>query len=98
MKIILALFAATLMLTGFTSDRRVEEIEFVCLKTHKATNTCHFNFKVDGANYRFVDIGCKYNKKQADLIQKVQEGEIFLAKDWKIACPEPKPKSESQGL
>ncbi len=70
-----------------------DNIEFVCMKTHKATNTCHFNFKVDGANYRFVDVGCKYSKKKDELIRKVQEGEIFLAKDWKISCPEPKPES-----
>ncbi len=74
-------------------DYDVENIEFICMKTHKATNTCHFNFKVDGANYRFVDVGCKYNKKKDELIRKVQEGEIFLAKDWKVSCPEPKPES-----
>jgi hypothetical protein len=93
-----SLFLAMLILTGFTPDKKMEEIEFVCLKTHKATNTCHFNFKVDGANYRFVDNGCRYSKKQGELIKKVQEGEIFLAKDWKIACPEPKPKTEGEGL
>lgn len=98
MKGLLSLSLVALLLTGFTTDRKVEEIEFVCAKTHKATNTCHFNFKVDGANYRYVDVGCKYGKKQAELIKKVQEGEIFLAKDWKIACPEPKLKSETQGL
>ena len=80
-----------LVFTGFTVKQ--DEIEFVCLKTHKASNTCHFNFKVNGANYRFVDVGCKYSKKQKDLIEKVQEGTIFLAKDWKIGCPEPKPEN-----
>jgi hypothetical protein len=97
MKSILVLITCFILLTGFTPDA-VEEIEFVCQKTHKATNTCHFNFKVDGANYRYVDIGCKYSKKQAELIKKVKEGEIFLAKDWKIACPEPKVKTEQGGL
>jgi hypothetical protein len=98
MKKLLTFALLILLLTGFSSNKKVEEIEFVCLKTHKATNTCHFNFKVDGANYRYVDIGCKYSKKQDQLIKKVQEGSIFLAKDWKIACPEPKPKSESEGM
>jgi hypothetical protein len=82
------LVATTLVLFGFSQHQ--DEIEFVCRKTHKATNTCHFNFKVNGANYRFVDVGCKYEKKQNELIKKVQEGSIFLAKDWKIECPAPK--------
>jgi hypothetical protein len=73
-----------------SESRLVEDIQFVCLKTHKASNTCHFNFKVDGANYRYVDNGCKYSKKTDVLIKKVQEGEIFLAKEWKISCPEPR--------
>jgi hypothetical protein len=68
------------------------------MKSHKTSNTCHFNFKVDGANYRYVDIGCKYQKKQDELIKKVQEGSLFLAKDWKIACPELKPASDGDGL
>lgn len=75
---------------SFFSEKRVEDIQFVCMKTHKASNTCHFNFKVDGANYRYVDVGCKYSKKRDELIKKVTEGSLFLAKDWKISCPEPK--------
>lgn len=64
--------------------------EFICMKTHKASNTCHFNFKVDGAKYRYVDIGCKYQKKVNDVILKAKEGTIALSRDWKIECPEPK--------
>ena len=85
---ILILFAAVVTLTSASDTKRVEDIQFVCLKTHKASNTCHFNFKVDGAQYRFVDIGCKFSKKKDEVIKKVQEGDISLAKDWKIACPE----------
>lgn len=87
----LVLFA--FLTSGFTESNKIkpmEDIQFVCLKTHKASNTCHFNFKVDGANYRYVDNGCKYSKKTDVVIKKVQEGEIFLAKDWKISCPEPR--------
>ena len=84
-----SVFLLPLVLTGFIPVPQ-DEIELVCFKTHKASNTCHFNFKVNGAPYRFVDVGCKYSKKQNELIQKVQEGSIFLAKDWKINCPEPK--------
>lgn len=67
-----------------------EDIQFVCHKTHKATNTCHFNFVVNGAKYRHVDIGCKFSKKKDDLVKKVKDGSLALAKDWKIDCPQPK--------
>ncbi len=67
-----------------------ENIEFICHKTHKATNTCHFNFIINGAKYRHVDIGCKFSKKKDELIKKVKDGSLALAKDWKIDCPEPK--------
>ena len=86
-----------LFLTSFMVDQG-ENVEFICLKTHKASNTCHFNFKVDGANYRYIDIGCKYSKKRDELIKKVKEGTIFLARDWKIDCPEPKESKEAGGV
>jgi len=81
------------LISGFSytqEESTMEDIQFVCLKTHKASNTCHFNFKVDGANYRYVDNGCKYSKKTDEVIKKVHEGKFFLAKDWKISCPEPR--------
>lgn len=81
--------AGFILLTGFR-PRQSENIEFVCLKTHKASNTCHFNFKVDGAKYRFVDIGCKYSKKKDELVKKAKDGTVALSRDWKIECPEPK--------
>lgn len=88
--IVVGLFiSGVILLTGFR-PRQGENVEFVCLKTHKASNTCHFNFKVDGAKYRFVDIGCKYSKKKDELIKKAKEGSIALSRDWKIDCPEPK--------
>jgi hypothetical protein len=77
---------------GFTS-RHQENVEFVCMKTHKASNTCHFNFKIDGAKFRYVDIGCKYSKKTEEIIEKAKAGTIALSKDWKIECPEPKPET-----
>lgn len=72
-----------------------DNIEFVCHKTHKATNTCHFNFVVDGAKYRHVDMGCKFSRKKEEVIKKVKDGSLALAKDWKIDCPEPKEKTGS---
>lgn len=84
--------ALLLALTAFKSPQQ-ENIEFVCFKTHKASNSCYFNFKVDGAKYRYIDMGCKYSKKQEDLIKKVKDGDLFLAKDWKVECPEPKPQA-----
>ncbi len=80
-------------MTGF-GIKQGENIEFTCQKTHKASNTCHFNFTVDGAKYRFVDMGCKYSKKRDEVIQKVKEGSLPLAKDWKIDCPEVKEKRQ----
>src|SRR5688572_9532805 len=73
-----------------------ESIEFVCHKTHKATNTCHFNFIINGAKYRHVNTGCKFTKKKGELRTTVKEGSLALAKDWKIDCPEPKEKKESE--
>ncbi len=84
---------ALLICAGFTSSQS-ENIEFICMKTHKATNTCHFNFKVDGAKYKYVDIGCKFMKKKDDAIKQVKEGSLALSKDWKIACPEPAEKKD----
>lgn len=66
-----------------------DNVEFVCMKTHKATNTCYFNFKIDGGKYSFKDVGCKKSKKRDDIIQQVKEGKIALSRDWKIDCPEP---------
>jgi hypothetical protein len=86
-----------IVVSGFSSNS-LEDIQFVCMKTHKASNTCHFNFKVDGANYRFVDVGCRYNKKKDELIRKVESGSVFLAKDWKISCPESKKGDSESGL
>lgn len=77
-----------------TSVRQGENIEFVCYKTHKATNTCHYNFIINGAKYRHVDMGCKFSKKKDEAIKKVKEGSLALAKDWKIDCPEPAEKKE----
>ena len=85
-------------LTGFKANRQEDNIEFSCMKTHKASNTCHFNFKVDGAKYRYVDIGCKFSKKQEELIKRAKEGTVALSKDWKMECPEPKEKKEGAGF
>lgn len=74
------------------APKQGENIEFSCFKMHKASNTCHFNFTVDGAKFRYVDMGCKYSKKVDEVIKKVKEGTLALARDWKIDCPEPKQK------
>jgi hypothetical protein len=90
--LILSLFV--LASAAFTTKSQ-ENVDFTCMKAHKASNTCHFNFKVDGEKYRYVDIGCKYSKKQNEVIQKAKEGTLPLAKDWKFACAEPKAQKES---
>jgi hypothetical protein len=85
----LSLFLVTLVSTG-ASEYQGENIEFICHKTHKATNTCHFNFIINGAKYRHVDMGCKFSKKKDELIKKVKDGSAALAREWKIECPETK--------
>lgn len=77
------------VISGFR-PAQVDNIEFVCAKTHKASNTCYFNFIVDGGKYTYTDIGCKKSKNKEEIIKKVKEGKLALAKDWKIACPAPK--------
>ena len=76
-----------LILSGYSGPTDAE-VELVCMKTHKASNTCHFNFRVDGVKYSFTDAGCKQVKKKKELIRKVKEGRLALSRDWKIDCPE----------
>ncbi len=93
MKPIRLLPLTILICAGFTTPQS-DNIEFACMKTHKASNTCHFNFKVDGAKYKYVDIGCKFSKKKEEAIKKVKDGTLALSKDWKIECPEPTEKKD----
>jgi hypothetical protein len=87
------IFFVVILSSGFRSDQG-ENVEFSCMKMLKSTNTCHFNFTVDGAKYRYVDIGCKFSKKRDEAIKKVKEGSLALSKDWKIECPEVKEKKD----
>jgi hypothetical protein len=93
-----SLIAGILLIVVCSSSAPIhqeENIEFVCYKTHKATNTCHYNFVMNGAKYRHVDMGCKFAKKKEEAIKKVKEGTLALAKDWKIDCPEAAEKKDS---
>lgn len=85
MKYLIVLF---LLAGGFFAGPN-DNVEFVCMKKHVASKTCYYNFKVDGAKYRYVDIGCKF-KKPEEVIRKAKEGEIALARDWKVVCAESK--------
>ncbi len=84
-------FIGLIFLMSF-SPSQSSNIEFSCMKMHKATNTCHFNFIVDGAKFRYVDMGCKYSKKVDEVVKKAKDGSLALARDWKIECPPTKPK------
>lgn len=84
------LFVLCILALSSATPAPQDNVEFVCLKTHKASNTCYFNFKVDGAKYTYVDKGCKKTKKKDETVNKVKEGELALSRDWKIDCPEPK--------
>ena len=92
------LFLLTVLaFSGFTSSMQDGEAEFVCIKNHKATNSCYYNFKIGGIPHHYRDIGCK--RKKEDVIKGVNSGELGLSKEWKIPCPEVKkeePKSESK--
>jgi hypothetical protein len=61
-----------------------EEVELVCTRKHSASNTCYYNFKINGINYRFTDVGCK--GKKDELVKKAQQGKLGLARDWKVEC------------
>lgn len=89
----LSLMALVFVLSGFSIRPSQSTTEFVCQKVLKAKNECHYNFLVEGAKFRYVDIGCR--RKKEDVIKKVMDGEIPLAKDWKIECPMPKKEEGS---
>lgn len=82
MKYLIVLFMAF----GAVSDPG-DNVEFVCMKKHAATKTCYYNFKVDGAKYRYVDIGCRF-KQTNEVVKRAKEGEIALAREWRVACAE----------
>lgn len=58
--------------------------ELVCVRTNKASKVCYYNFKLEGDKFHFTDVGCKYNKEK--VLEKVKEGTIALAKNWKVEC------------
>lgn len=96
MKIPLSYLIIALISLSALSAKQQEDVEFSCVKKNKASNTCHFNFVVSGAKYRFVDLGCKYEKKREEVIKKAKEGALALAKDWKIDCPAAKDEKEKK--
>lgn len=58
--------------------------ELVCIKNSKSRNTCYYNFKMDGVEYNYMDVGCKYTRAQ--LLEKVEDGKVALAREWKVPC------------
>ena len=86
--VILAVVSAFILSAHGKKNLIREEIELVCTKKHSTSNSCHYNFRIGGMNYRFIDVGCK--GKKDDIIKKAKEGKLGLAKDWKIDCPEQK--------
>jgi len=86
MKVII--IVAAFVFSGFVRPVIQDEVELVCVKTHKASNTCYYNFKIGGINYSYKDNGCK--EKRETIIKKANHGKLALVKEWKIPCPEPK--------
>ncbi|MBX2965850.1 MAG: hypothetical protein KF845_06870 [Cyclobacteriaceae bacterium] len=85
MKFVSAFIASVcvLVLTA-SAPRTQEEVELTCVKKQMSTQTCHYNFTIDGIRYRFIDNGCK--QKKENVIKKAKAGKLALAKDWKIEC------------
>lgn len=76
-------------LTGFSLRPTIHDddrVRFVCMKRQMSTKTCHYNFIIDGAKYRYVDMGCKF-KERGEVIDRARSGRIALAREWKIECP-----------
>lgn len=90
MKSFLLVLVGVCILSSFSGSRSVEgeEVELVCMKTHKASNTCYYNFRIGGLNYSYLDNGCK--GKRETILKKANQGKLALVKEWKIPCPEPK--------
>lgn len=77
------------ILTGFSlrpTPSDDDRVRFVCMKKQMSTKTCHYNFIIDGARYRYVDMGCKF-RERAEVIDRARSGRIALAREWKIECP-----------
>ncbi|MBX2945762.1 MAG: hypothetical protein KF725_08000 [Cyclobacteriaceae bacterium] len=72
------------LLSGFTVSSVEDEVELTCVKKQMSTQTCHYNFTINGIRYHFIDNGCKTKKE--DIIKKAKIGKLALAKDWKIEC------------
>jgi hypothetical protein len=97
MKTVVYLFFTVWSLALSSSTVQQDEtIEFICMRTQKAANACHYNFTVEGAKYRYVDVGCKFSKKQKEVIDKVKAGSLGLSKDWKIECPTVKSNTQAE--
>lgn len=92
MKIVAMLGCLSFCLAGF-SVKVDDHVEFVCMKRKLSTQTCHYNFRIDGDKYRYVDLGCKF-KRQDEVIKQARSGGIALARDWEIECPESKSQSD----
>lgn len=80
MRIILILF----LFLFSSGNHKEEKPELICIRNNKSSNTCYYNFKIEGVKYHFRDIGCKYDKTK--VLEKIEEGSIALAHDWKVSC------------
>ena len=78
------LMVSVIFWSGASSFKVEETVSLACVKKHNASNSCHYNFTIEGVNYRYIDFGCK--GKRDVILKKAQEGKLGLAKDWKIVC------------
>lgn len=88
MKLIAFLSCIAFCLAGFSHRPAASDddrVTFICMKKQMSTKTCHYNFIIDGAKYRYVDMGCKF-RERGEVIDRARSGKIALARDWKIEC------------
>ncbi|HCM75148.1 MAG TPA: hypothetical protein DIS90_02110 [Cytophagales bacterium] len=82
MKYFLILAAVATLFSARTITK--ERPELICVKNSKSKNTCYYNFMINGVEYQFMDIGCRYSREK--IMEKVEAGTIALGKDWKVPC------------
>jgi hypothetical protein len=92
MKLLSPFLVLVIILASGFKPGQDSNVEFVCMRTHKSTNTCYFNFIVDGGKYSYRDAGCKKSRNKEETIKKIKEGKLAMVKNWTIDCPESKEK------
>ncbi|MDH4059042.1 MAG: hypothetical protein OEU76_09765 [Cyclobacteriaceae bacterium] len=76
------IFFSSLLFGTFHGDQGKPEL--VCVRNNKAKKLCYYNFRLDGKNFHYTDVGCKYSRSK--VLEKVHDGSLALAREWKVPC------------